>query len=94
VTACSALTALSAHSMPTALVTQRTALIVVRAGKDALDALLEAGADPAVAVSSGLTPLEAAARVINDYAIEKLIEYGTNPNKLPPNGFAPLYFVI
>lgn len=55
-----------------------------------LDALLEGGADPTIMGSSGLAPPEAAARSSNDYAIKRLIEFGSNPNKVPPSG-QPLY---
>ena len=59
-----------------------------------LDALLEGGADPMIMGSSGLAPREAAARGCNDYAIKRLIEFGSNPNKVPPSGQTPLFFAI
>jgi ankyrin repeat protein len=74
-----------------------TALIFATAPPDrdrkVIDALLEADADPNVGhVSSGLSPLEAATRSSDTYAVEQLIAYGADPNGLPPSRLPPLYF--
>jgi ankyrin repeat protein len=68
---------------------------VVGSNRDLIDSLLEAGADPNVGqASSGLTPLESAARDSNAYAVAQLITHGADPNAVPSRGLTPLYFGI
>ncbi|KAK4977330.1 hypothetical protein LTR28_007447 [Elasticomyces elasticus] len=59
-----------------------------------VDILLDAGADTNVTHCSGLSPIDAAARGGQAYAIQRLIDYGAEVEPNSPGENTPLYHAV